>query len=250
MDLSLDRGEAPPGLLDRLGRNLRGGPPCFALRCVPGSPCANRAWSGASLALCAVALVPHALRMGHPSLFGDDVPRVFLLQHATPWEALTTAFNEHVAPAFDAVSWLCWIAGRRRLTAMPIAFTAAAFVPFVLVVTTLAAFARRVLDSRPAAMLAVAVFAIAPVHVVETVWWYSGSNHMWAVFWTLVALIGVSRRDRAGLFAAAAGSALAPACSMMGVLAAPACAVFALSHETGRGTGPRREARFWPDSPG
>jgi hypothetical protein len=178
--------------------------------------------------LVAAGLVPHIHRLRHPSMFGDDLPRVFVLQTQSLQKALTTPFNEHVAPVFDAVTWIAWRASGRRLTALPLAFTVAAFVPFLLASAMLALYARRALGSWPPALLAVAVFAVAPIHVVETVWWYSGSNHMWAVFWTLVALLGASRGDKLGLLAVAAGTALAPACSMMGVLAFPACAAEAL----------------------
>lgn len=190
-----------------------------------------------ALAMIAAYLVPHAHRLGHPSIFGDDVARIYNVETQTLPGALTTPFNEHVAPVFDAVTWISWLASGRRLSSIPAAFTIAAYVPFLLAIAALAALARRDLGSWPAAVVVVAAFAVAPIHVVESVWWYSGSNHMWAVFGMLVGLLGAGRGGVAGALAACVGSASAPACSMMGVLAAPAIMLYSWSGRGRRGHG-------------
>ena len=182
-------------------------------------------------------IYPHSLRIAHPSIFSDDVARVLLLRTHSLGESLTTPFNEHVAPFFDTVTWLSYRAAGGRLAEIPRTFTEAAFVPFLIALGLLTLFAKRELGSYPAAGVVVATFALAPIHVVETVWWYSGSNHMWAVDWTLVALIGAGRGGRIGLAMAAIGSALAPACSLMGLLAVPASALFALGKRGKKGVG-------------
>ncbi len=187
-----------------------------------------------ALSILGAGASPHVHRLRHPSVYSDDVPRIFLVSTKTLWGSLTTPFNEHLAPAFDIVTWMAWRAAGERLSIVPTAFTMAAFVPFVLAIAVLGVFSRRVLGSWAAALLVVVAFAVAPIHVVETVWWYSGTNHMWALFWGLVALLGVVRGGPAGAMAVAIGSALSPACSLMGVLVAPACVMFSLSR---RGAG-------------
>jgi hypothetical protein len=194
----------------------------------------------AFLALC---VAPHVARLRHPSIYGDDVMRVWMLQTSPLAEQLFRPFNEHMAPVFDTVSWVTWQLAGRRLERAPVAFTAAALVPFVLALGALALLVRR--EAGPAAaVLAVALFNFAPVHVVETVWWYSGSNHVWAVLFTLVALLGAGPPGRWGWFAAMGGAFLAPACSAMGWLAGPVAAVRALfaPRDPGRNAAARRLA--------
>ena len=173
-------------------------------------------------AILTVAIGPHLTRLLHASIFGDDVLRIWLIQQSTTLVAIFSPFNEHVAPFFDSVSWLTWHAAGGRLVALPKAYTLASFVPFLLALAALSRFASRELGSKAASCVVLAVFAVSPLHVVETVWWYSGSSCMWALFWTLLALLGASRGDFWGVLLAGLCIAIAPASSAMGVMAAPA----------------------------
>src|SRR5947209_1948665 len=105
-----------------------------------------------AVAFIVVCLAPHLDRLTHPSLYADDVVRVAQLQ-ANPLGALLfRPFNEHVAPCFEAVSWLTWALAGRRLTAAPRAFTLAAFVPFGLASALLGRLVRREVGSTTAAL--------------------------------------------------------------------------------------------------
>jgi len=194
-------------------------------------------WARVALGLVfgAVLVLPHLARVRHPSLFGDDLMRVRLFQDVTLGEALYLPFNEHMAPLFDALTWGLWRSAGRRLVNAPVGFTMAALVPYAL---TLAALGRAVGRGlgRTAAGVAVAVFAVSPLHQVETVWWYSGSNHMWALLFTVLAIDAVSAPGPVGPWGSALAALLAPAGSAMGFLAGPAAAVraWAAPREPGR----------------
>ncbi len=186
------------------------------------------------LAVFVLALWPHVARLSHPSVYGDDLGRIWCLEALPTARVLSTPFNEHVAPFFDAVSALSWAVAGGNLTRVARVFTAAAFIPFVLTIVALAGLARRDLGSWPRSVIVVAIFAVAPVHVVETVWWYSGSNHMWAVLWTILALWYSGRPGHFASIGTFACVAIAPACSAMGLVAAPACVLYAMAGRSPR----------------
>lgn len=181
----------------------------------------------------ALAATPHLPRLAHPSIFGDDVPRVAALQTQTLWEVASTPFNEHMSPLFDAVTWAGWRLAGRDLTRVAASLTVLALVPFGLCIGMLWTLLRR--DWGPAvAAIGALVFASSRAFVVEAAWWYSGSNHMWALLATLVALWGAGRGGVVGNLLAFAGAMLAPAFSAMGFLAMPAAMLGSL----GRGKWP------------
>ena len=171
----------------------------------------------------ALAAAPHAPRFAHPSLFGDDVPRVAALQTQTLWQIASTPFNEHMSPLFDVVTWAGWRLAGRDLSRVGASLTGLAAVPFGLCAGMLWLLLRRDCGASAAAVGALA-FASGRAFVVEAAWWYSGSNHMWALLATLVGLWGAGRGGAAGAGLTFVGAMLAPAFSAMGFLAAPAAA--------------------------
>src|SRR3954454_19992805 len=58
-------------------------------------------------------LFPYAGRLGHPSLYADDVIRIIQLRAFPFGRLLLLPFNEHVWPLFQGVSWLTgrWAGG-------------------------------------------------------------------------------------------------------------------------------------------
>jgi hypothetical protein len=193
----------------------------------------------------AICLSPHLGRLAEPSLFSDDVTRIEHLQAMPLVTMLFRPFNEHVAPVFELVSWVTWQLAGRRLTHAPAAFTAAALVPFLLCLAALASLVRRESGSVTAALAAVAMYSLSPVHV-EAAWWYSASSFTWALLGTLLAWLFVlrslspmSQAHPAGAngwsMAAALAALLAPACSAVGLLAGPVAALRAVQGSRGRG---------------
>ena len=175
---------------------------------------------------------PYLRWSAHPSLFDDDFLRVGSLRRSTLGEALFRPFNEHMAPLFEAVSWLAWRGAGRQVLALPTAFQAASFIAFGLTVALLAAVTRRELRSTTASLVAVALLCLSSVSS-ETVLWYSASSFQWAASTTLaswfaasMATSSVTHRARVAWMAASAiGALLAPAFSAIGVLAGPLAAI-------------------------
>ncbi|WP_435022647.1 hypothetical protein TA3x_005790 (plasmid) [Tundrisphaera sp. TA3] len=168
--------------------------------------------------------VPHLGRFRTPSLYSDDLLRVADLQAKPLGEVLFRPFNEHMAPWFEAVSWVVWQAAGRDLTRAPAAFTLATYVPFWLALGLMAAWLRRETGSRATALIACTAFALSST-TAECSFWFSSSSFTWALFWTLVALLGGAATGGknagsrvAGLFL---GGMLAPASSAIGLLAGP-----------------------------
>ena len=177
----------------------------------------------------AVCLVPLSARMRFPSLYADDVVRIEQLQTTPLRSLLFLPFNEHMAPLFQAVSWITWQIAGRSLARAPLASTVASYVPFWLTLGMLAWVVRRETRSGATALAAVAIFSISWL-AIEVVYWYSASSFTWALLMTLVAWAaagasGSGLRRRFGLPAVAIASALAPAFSAIGLLAGPVAAV-------------------------
>ena len=181
---------------------------------------------GLALGFAVICLAPHLGRLSAPSLFSDDVTRVTLLQTSPVRSLLFRPFNEHMAPAFEVVSWVTWQLAGRRLAAAPLAFTVASFVPFVLSMVMLGLVVRRELGSPTTALAAVALFGLSSLYA-ETIYWYSASSFTWALVGTLATLLAVASGRRTGIRAvpgmgaAMLAAALAPACSAIGLLAGP-----------------------------
>ena len=125
----------------------------------------------------------------HPSLYHDDFMRAESLRNSSLGEALFRPFNEHMAPLFETVSYLSWLAGGRRVAALPSAFLVASFVAFGATVGMLGALIRRETGSRTSALVAVALFTLSSVSA-ETVLWYSASSFQWAAAASLAASRG------------------------------------------------------------
>jgi hypothetical protein len=191
----------------------------------------------------AACLVPYLGRLGHPSLYNDDVVRIVQLRTTPMPRLLLLNFNEHMAPLVQAESWLAWKLAGGRLSRAPLAFTLASYVPFVLVLGLLARLLREETGSTPAALAGLALFSQCWL-TGETVYWYSASTFMGALLFTLVAWLGAARTvagdTRRGAWAMGLGAAMAPACSAIGLLAGPLAALRLLaSARPGRGISPR-----------
>jgi hypothetical protein len=172
----------------------------------------------------AILVVPHLSRIRHASIYSDDVQRIADLQ-TRPLSALWfRPFNEHMAPFYETVSWLTWQVAGRDLTHAPLAFTLASYVPFVLCLGLLAWWVRFETSSLTTALTSTVLFGLSPLYA-ETVFWYSASGFTWALFWTMIALLGAGSaegaRGRAHRLGLLIGSLLAPACSAVGLLAGP-----------------------------
>ena len=62
-----------------------------------------------ALTFAAICVVPLGFRAAHPSIYSDDVTRIEQLQTIGSLCALLfIPFNEHIAPIFQAVSWVAW----------------------------------------------------------------------------------------------------------------------------------------------
>ena len=178
-----------------------------------------------AVAFAIICLYPHLSRLRNPSLFSDDVMRIADLQVGSLRSTLFRPFNEHMAPFFEAVSWVAWQLAGRDLEAASLAYTLASYAPYVLCLAVLGLVVRRELGSTATALVAVALFSLSSVYA-EAIYWYSASSFTWALAWTLAALLAAGMatggRRRAGSLAAAALAAmLAPSCSAIGLLAGP-----------------------------
>ncbi len=176
------------------------------------------------LAFTAICLGPHLHRLRHPSLFMDDVARIKDLQTKPLRALLFRPFEEHMAPVFEIVSGTTWQLAGKRLSNAPLAFTMMSYLPFLLCLWLLALVLHRELGSSTTALVGVAAFSLSSLHS-ETIYWYSASSFTWALALTLVSLLCAGRAARKGesyaLAGSAVASALAPACSAIGLLAGP-----------------------------
>ena len=199
-----------------------------ASRGVIPSPRRRAARVVALAAFAAICLLPHGLRLARASLFADDVARVEQLQILPPRVMLWQPFNEHLAPAFEAVTLAAWRLSGGRLAAAPWTFTLASLAPLPLILVALGMLVRRELGSPTAALAVVAVFALSTVPL-ECYWWFSASSFAWSLLFALVAWLGVLRGGVSGRLMAAGGALLAPSFSAIGLLAGPASAVRAIA---------------------
>jgi hypothetical protein len=185
-----------------------------------------------ALAYVTACIYPHLLRLRHPSLFCDDVVRIELQRTLPLSERLFRPFNEHVAPAFELVTWATWAIAGKRLTHAPLTFTLASLLPFVLCLAVLGILVWQESGSRVAALSAMAMLSISALYV-EVAWWYSASTFTWALLATLLAwLFARLARVNGGWkwwLGSVMASALAPACSAIGFLAAPVAALRAFT---------------------
>lgn len=187
-----------------------------------------------ALVVIGLCLVPVGSRLRHPSLYSDDVVRIAQLRGASSLGSILFApFNEHMAPAFQLVSWLTWKGAGEDLTRAPLAFSIAAAVPHLLCLAMLGALVRRETGSGPAALVATATLGVSGA-ITETHAWYSASSFSWALLGTLAALGASGRaaspgtsagRRWAWIGAAAVAAFLAPAGSGIGLIAGPVAAL-------------------------
>jgi hypothetical protein len=150
------------------------------------APCRRTAYL-IGMALLLVCLSLHLPRLRHPSIYGDDLVRIGDLQVRSLSGLLFLPFNEHMAPFFQSVSWTTWQLAGRSLTAAPLTFTLASYVPWLLCLIILGRLIAHATGSPTAALVSVALFGITPLYP-EVVFWYSASSFAWALFWTLLAL--------------------------------------------------------------
>lgn len=180
------------------------------------------------VAFAAICLGPHLHRLGHPSLFTDDVYRIGDLQTKPLKALLFRPFEEHMAPLFEVVSWVTWHSAGQRLVHAPLAFTLMSYVPFVLSLWMLGLLVHRELGSLGTALVAVAAYCLSSLHA-EVVYWYSASSFSWALLFTLVTLLCLAPKARQkgqwNLGWSALAAALAPAFSAIGLLAGPLGAI-------------------------
>jgi hypothetical protein len=178
----------------------------------------------AMVAIIGLCFLPHASRLRNPSIYGDDGGYIAELQARPLSTLMFRPINEHMAPLFEAISWLTWQAAGRTLTRAPLAFTLASYVPFALCLGLLGWLICRETGSLTTALAAVAFFGISPVYT-EAVYWYSASSFLWALSWALIALLFAQEAEGTngwgGRWGMAAASALAPACSAIGLLVGP-----------------------------
>jgi hypothetical protein len=170
-----------------------------------------------------VVLFPLFVRIRQPTILGDDVVRIADLIRFPFRELVFLPFSEHVAPCFQLVSWLVWQLIGHDVRLAPVGFTAASVVAWALVLFLLGVFLVRETGSRTASLVALALVAQSPL-VLETAWWYSSSSFSWAVAGILIVVLGagsLARRPCAALCWIAIGSALAPAGTTLGIMAAP-----------------------------
>ncbi len=179
---------------------------------------------------------PYARWFAHPSLFDDDLLRVGSLRRSTLGESLFRPFNEHMAPLFEVVSRLAWIAAGRQVSTVALTYQVSCFLAFTLTTLLLASVIQRELRSRTVTLIGVAAFALSAVSA-ETVLWFSASSFEWSALAVLGAWYGVirgqdasGRTSRVGWLAGSVLASLAaPAFSAIGILAGPIAAVRGLA---------------------
>jgi len=177
----------------------------------------------AALFFAVVAIWPVLLRLRHPTILGDDVTRLVDLIEMPFREHLFLPFGEHIAPFFQLISWLSWQAIGQDLRLAPLAYCMAAGFSWLLVLGLLGCWLARETGSPTASCASVAMVAQSPL-VLEAVWWYSASSFLWAIAGVLAAVLGASwvgRRPVRGLLLVVIGTAIGPAGTTLGLLAAP-----------------------------
>jgi hypothetical protein len=188
------------------------------------------------LAVLGACVAPHLARLGHPSLYADDLIRVATVRTQGVGRTLFLPFNEHVAPLFDLLSRGAWRLAGSRLDGAAGAYTGAAFAALPIALALLWGIVRRATGSAAAGLGALAVAGGTALYV-EAVAWYSGSSFLWALAATLLAFEAASWRGPLGRAVAALGAASAPAFSAIGLLAGPLAACRALAEGEGEGRG-------------
>jgi hypothetical protein len=180
------------------------------------------------IALFVIVLLPWTKRLQYPSVLWDDVTRVIDLQTLSLPERMMRPFNEHLAPMFELVTAATWECTGHRLTNVPLAFTLASYVPYVLSLGMLWVLSRREWGSPTVAGVAVALFAATSIYA-ECVLWFSASSFNWALLFTLAALFMAGlTADRGAAWCAVASAAaclIAPMGSAIGLLAGPAATI-------------------------
>jgi hypothetical protein len=184
--------------------------------------------------LLGLLLYPWTARLKHPSIVLDDVIRIENLRTQSLTSRLVTPFNEHLAPAFEAVTTLTWWLAGSKLEYAPAAMTVVSYVPFLGCLVVLWSLVRRELDSAAGAWIAVALFAATPIYA-ECVYWNAASGFTWALLFSLAGLwfAGAARADESSrkinLAAAAVCAFLAPASLAIGVLGGPLAALYGIT---------------------
>ena len=181
-----------------------------------------------SIVVLSCCLWPYGQWARHPSLFDDDFTRVGSLRRSSVLESMFRPFNEHLAPAFELVTWAAWWAAGERTTRVAATFLGASYLATALTTFLVAAVVRRETKSALAAGAAVVLMGLQSI-AAETVLWYSASSFLWAAAATLAAWYAAARAvgwssSRAGWFWAglAGGFAfLGPLFSAIGILAGP-----------------------------
>lgn len=200
---------------------------------------ARRVWIGVFALLC---VWPFLGRLGYPSLYGDDVVRIASERVVGLPRLLFQPFNEHMAPAFQALTSVCWALSFDRLTRAAIALTWASYPPFFMSVILLYRVLRDETGSTTASATATAAFSLSWLPV-ETIGWYSASSFMWSLFWSLVAWRSSARSSAADSSGSAFGArmragvaaGLSPCFSAIGLLAGPLAAIRAAFGSSPRG---------------
>ncbi len=187
---------------------------------------------GMGLIFSALIVWPYLKWFENPSLYDDDFLRVGSLRRTALGDALFRPFNEHMAPLFETISWLCWQASGQFVPNLPLSFQISSYLAFGLTLMMLGIVARSELGSWPATAVGLAVFGLSAVSA-ETVLWFSASSFEWSAAATLCAwffAIRAARSEGPGatfrwLVLTALASLAAPAFSAIGVLAGPVAAL-------------------------
>ncbi len=206
------------------------------------------------LGFVALCVRPYVGWLAFPSLYHDDFMRVWSLRNTPIRQALFRPFNEHMAPLFETLSYLAWLASGRDLGSIAVGFMAASFAGLAASVGMVWALIRRESGSSTAALVGVALFCLSSASA-ETVLWYSACSFQWAAAGMLLAWFAAASavgatsggRQRAWLLVAAVASIAAPAFSAIGILAAPLAVLRILvAHDRAAPVGRTALRSAWP----